>query len=62
MKAYEIVQLEFCSPLVKAIDENGKEWFIPMVDENSMYKEYLAYTAWVEAGNAPEDFWTQNNV
>ena len=33
--------------------------WIPTDPANSDYAEYLRYTAWVDAGNAPEDFWTQ---
>lgn len=28
--------------------------------DNSDYQEYLRYTEWVEAGNNPEDFWSQS--
>lgn len=32
---------------------------IPTDVSNSDYAEYLAYTAWVEAGNEPEEFWSR---
>ena len=38
--------------------EGGKTWWVSSQD-SPRWKQYLLYTAWVEAGNAPEDFWTQ---
>lgn len=32
---------------------------IPTDPANRDYAEYLAYTAWVEAGNEPEEFWSR---
>ena len=56
MKTYELVPNEFGNSL-KMIDANQVEWWIPLDPANSDYAEYLRYTAWVEAGNSPEDFW-----
>ena len=30
---------------------------IPVDPANSDYQRYLRYTAWVEAGNDPDEFW-----
>lgn len=40
------------------IDSDLIEWWIPIDPANSDYSEYLRYTAWVEAGNDPDEFWT----
>lgn len=52
--------------------DNGKEleiitrisetesFSIPKDPANRHYAEYLRYTAWVEAGNDPDEFWTQD--
>lgn len=59
MRTYEIVQEEFGFS-VKATQGDKTLW-IPSDPANSDYAEYLRYTAWVEAGKKPEDFWTQSN-
>ena len=38
--------------------EGVRTTFLPNED-NPNYQEYLAFTAWVEAGNDPDEFWTQ---
>ena len=57
MKNYEVEETEF-GTMISYTRGNTRvsfgEW-----EGNSEYAEYLRYTAWVEAGNAPEDFWTQ---
>jgi len=58
MKTYEIVEQEF-GQVVKAT-EGKKETWIPLDPANSDYAEYLRYTEWVEAGNDPDEFWTQS--
>ena len=58
MKTYEQIKTDFISVL-KATLLNGQEIWIPLDPANSDYQEYLAYTAWVEAGNKPDEFWTQ---
>lgn len=60
MKTYEIINQE-TGVVIKAISGEQILW-IPNDPANNDYAEYLRYTAWVEDGNAPEDFWTQNNV
>jgi hypothetical protein len=57
MKIYELIELEEGS-VVKAT-EGEKEIWIPSNPANTDYAEYLRYTAWVDEGNNPEDFWTQ---
>jgi len=59
MKIYEPIENEF-GKFVKA-EFDGKMHFIPTDPRNSDYAEYLRYTEWVEAGNNPEDFWTQQD-
>ena len=58
MKTYEIVQQEFVQ-IIKAT-EGEKETSIPLDPANSDYAEYLRFTEWVEAGNDPDEFWTQS--
>ena len=58
MKTYELVTSEIGS-VIKAT-EGEKESWIPLDPANSDYAEYLRYTEWVEAGNDPDEFWTQN--
>jgi hypothetical protein len=55
---YEIIENEFYK-FIKRTDKNKKIWLIPFDEANSDYEEYLAYTAWVEEGKKPEDFWNQ---
>ena len=57
MKTYELIESEEGS-IVKAT-EGEKILWIPLDPANSDYAEYLRYTAWVEAENNPEEFWTQ---
>lgn len=55
---YELIETEVGS-ILKRTDADGKESWIPTDPNNSDYAQYLAYTAWVEAGNDPNEFWTQ---
>ena len=57
MKTYSIIPDETGVFYIKAIHPNGLEVFLPQDQNNRDYAEYLRYTAWVEAGNSPEDFW-----
>jgi hypothetical protein len=54
MKIYEAIEGG-----IKATLQDGKEIWIPLDPANSDYAEYLRYTAWVEAGNDPDEFWAQ---
>ena len=54
---YKVIENEFGS-VVKRTDADGKVWWIPTDPNNSDYAQYLRYTAWVEAGNNPEEFET----
>jgi hypothetical protein len=60
MKTYEIITDELGDSVLKATLPDEKVMWIPLDPRNSDYAEYLRYTAWVEAGNKPEDFWKQN--
>jgi hypothetical protein len=55
MKTYEIVE-----NAIKAT-EGEKTLWIPADPNNSDYAEYLRYTAWVDEGNDPDEFWTQES-
>ena len=59
MKTYELLENDFDTSL-KMTREDGSYRWIPVHPSNKDYAEYLRYTAWVEAGNAPEDFWRQD--
>jgi len=59
MKTYELIDLEEGLQTLKAT-EGEKTLWIPLDPANSDYAEYLRYTAWIEAGNNPEDFWTRD--
>ena len=59
MKIYEKLDIEGAEVL-KATEGETIYW-IPLDPANSDYAEYLRYTEWVEAGNNPEDFWTQQD-
>ena len=41
MTQYEKVTNELGTEIVKRIDDDGKEWFIPLDPANSDYQEYL---------------------
>ena len=58
MKTYEVFTSELDGTQIKATEGEKVIW-IPTDESNRHYAEYLRYTAWVEAGNNPEDFWTQ---
>jgi hypothetical protein len=61
-KNYELVTQDLTNmQVVKATFENGDGAWIPVDPNNSDYAEYLRYTAWVEAGNGPDEFWSQEN-
>lgn len=55
MKSYEVIESNEVS-VIKAT-EGEKELWIPLDPANSDYTEYLRYTAWVEEGNDPDEFW-----
>jgi hypothetical protein len=58
MKTYELITLEESEQVVKAT-EGEKILWIPLDPRNTDYAEYLRYTEGVEAGNDPDEFWTQ---
>jgi hypothetical protein len=53
MKTYELLDEVLKSTIGEQIT------WIPLDPANSDYAEYLSFTAWVEAGNDPNEFWTQ---
>jgi len=55
MRQYEVI--EFGESVTIAYEENGVRLSFPDNPSNPDYAEYLRYTAWVEAGNDPEQFW-----
>jgi hypothetical protein len=60
MKIYELIESEEGS-ILKATEAEREIW-IPLDPANSDYAEYLAFTAWVEAGNDPDEFWVSDNL
>jgi hypothetical protein len=61
MKIYTLTDDEFGQTLTRT-DPDGTVWGIPFDPANSDYAEYLRYTAWVEAGNDPDEFWTNTDL
>lgn len=41
-----------CTDMIKRIDDDGQEWFIPFSQGNADYEKYLA---WLAEGNQPEE-------
>ena len=62
MRTYELIEIKSESGNYQTLKatEGEREIWIPTDSRNKDYAEYLRYTAWVEAGNKPEDFWKQN--
>ena len=60
MRIYELIESDEGS-IIRAT-EGEKNLSIPLDPANSDYAEYLRYTAWVEAGNDPDEFWTQTET
>jgi hypothetical protein len=61
MKTYEVITYDDGLQILK-VAEGEQNWFAPMTEENPLYQEYLRYTEWVEAGNNPDEFWTQADL
>ena len=59
MRIYELIETEEGSA-IKATEGEKITW-IPLDPNNSDYAEYLRYTAWVDEGNDPNEFWTQES-
>ena len=57
----EILDEEITTQILK-VTEGEKVTWVSTESGSSRYAEYLRYTAWVEAGNNPEDFWTQDEA
>jgi hypothetical protein len=62
MKTYKVVVTDLGDETFQTIEatEGEKILWIPTDPANSDYAEYLRYTEWVEAGNNPDEFWTQS--
>jgi hypothetical protein len=54
MRTYEVIETEEYTA-IKAT-EGEKILWIPTDPNNSDYAQYLAFTAWVDAGNDPNEF------
>jgi len=61
MKSYEEKIDDLGNVSILMTEENGTVRRVPNDPRNRDYAEYLRYTEWVEAGNNPEDFWTQQD-
>jgi hypothetical protein len=59
MRTYKEITSATGSKSIKRTDADGTEWWIPLDPANSDYAEYLRLTAWVDAENDPDEFWTQ---
>jgi hypothetical protein len=59
MKTYEVINADVGEQIL-LMTEGDKTKYVPMHPSNRHYAEYLRYTAWVEAGNDPSEFWTQS--
>jgi hypothetical protein len=59
MKSYEILETESGGQVVKVIEKEKEILLVPLDPANTDYAEYLRFTEWVEAGNDPDEFWTQ---
>jgi hypothetical protein len=57
---YELIETEEGTTL-KRTHLDGTVWWIPTDPNNSDYAEYLRFTAWVDEGNDPDEFWTQES-
>jgi hypothetical protein len=64
MKTYQLITVESDEGDVQALKATLPDktiMWIPTDPANGDYAEYQRYTVWVEAGNKPEDFWSQNS-
>jgi hypothetical protein len=61
MKIYELTTIGFTEVVLATFPDSGVTT-IPLDPANSDYAEYLRYTEWVEAGNNPDEFWTQTEL
>ena len=59
MKTYELITDEISGGMLK-VTEGEKVWWVTPNSNSSRWAEYLRYTEWVEAGNDPDEFWTQS--
>jgi hypothetical protein len=59
MRTYELIETDE-GATIKATEGEKMLW-IPTDPNNSDYAEYLRYTAWLDEGNDPDEFWTQSD-
>jgi len=59
MKTYELISDDVQGDML-LVTEGEKVWWVTPNSDSPRWAEYLRYTAWVEAGNNPEDFWTRD--
>jgi hypothetical protein len=50
---YEKIEVEPNIFMIKRIDDDGKEWWIPIANDNSDYQAYQAYLASLPS-NSPQ--------
>ena len=60
MKNYQVQETEFGQ--IISYEQNGFLISFGEDPANSDYAEYLRYTAWVEAGNNPAEFWVTDSL
>ena len=62
MKSFEIVEMELGAKVLVTTLPDKRKSYTTVGSGSRQWTEYLRYTAWVEAGNNPEDFWTQDEA
>ena len=55
MKNYQVSESEFGTIVI--YEKNGVTYSFPTDPNNSDYAEYVRYTACVDEGNDPNEFW-----
>jgi hypothetical protein len=58
---YEVVTTDE-GTAIRLTEPDGTIWWIPEDENNRHYAEYLAYTAWVDEGNDPDEFWNNEEL
>jgi hypothetical protein len=60
MKNYNVITFE--NETIVWYEQDGVRTSFGTTDpNNSDYAEYLRFTAWVNEGNDPDEFWTQSD-
>jgi hypothetical protein len=60
MKTYEIVEDEQGSIL--KVTEGDSVWWVEVDGGSTRWEEYLRYTAWLDEGNDPDEFWNNEEL